>query len=611
MKRRGFLWILAVLVVLAGRAGPASDQTPSLESYDVLIRGATIYDGSGAAPFKADVALSGKTIVKVAPSIREKAKRVIEARGLALAPGFIDLHTHVDEGMYFPENRACLNFLKQGVTTVVVGQCGGSAWPIFEKAEDLRNLWTTEGIGPNAALLVGHGTVRRIVMGMENRPPTAEELEKMKALVKEAMDQGAVGLSTGLIYAPSSFGQTDEIIELAKVVAPFGGIYHTHIRNERQNLLAAVREAVEISEKAGLPAHISHFKVMGRSNWGLVKEACAIVEDARGRGLKITADQYPFPYSNQNPYARLIPRAVWAGQTPDRLTSKDMTGVFEHLGDSELVALYEKATPYYPLSARHLEFLKGLSRPRLVDFVAGTLFDLSTFQGPADPRERGLFLKRLSDPVEGPKIREAVRASIVEGNGAEQYVVGVCVEKKLEGKTLRDVAALKGLSIEEAAIALDLMGAKCIPVSMSEADLASIMAKDYVGTGSDGAAPFYGIGDFHVRSYSTFLHKIAKYALDEKILSLAGAIRSQTSLPASIMGWSDRGWIQEGMKADIAVLDLDRLRTPASISNPHQYAEGVVYLFVNGRAAIDRGLPTGMLPGKVLTIQRGAGDRTP
>ncbi|GAH81747.1 unnamed protein product, partial [marine sediment metagenome] len=223
------------------------------------------------------------------------------------------LHTHVDRGMYFAENRACLNYLKQGVTTVIVGQCGSSAWPIFEKAEDLMKIWSGEGIGPNAALLIGHGTVRQIVMGMEEREPTAEELEKMKALVKEAMEQGAYGLSTGLIYQPGSFGKTDEVIELVKVIAAYGGIYHTHVRDERDKLLEAVKEAIEISDKSGAPVHISHFKVMEKRNWGLVKDACAIIEEARAKGIKVTADQYPYQFSSGYPYMSPIPRSAWLG----------------------------------------------------------------------------------------------------------------------------------------------------------------------------------------------------------------------------------------------------------------------------------------------------------
>ncbi|MGD8536497.1 MAG: amidohydrolase family protein, partial [Candidatus Aminicenantes bacterium] len=185
--------------------------------YDVLIRNGKVFDGSLNQAIRADVAVKDGVIVEVAKSIKGTAAKVINVKGLTVTPGFIDLHTHVDSGMYFPENRACLNYLKQGVTTVIVGQCGRSAWPIFEKAEDLIKLWTEEGIGPNAALLIGHGQVREIVMGMEDREPTPEELEEMKALVQEAMEQGAYGLSTGLEYLPGRYGNTDEVIELVKV----------------------------------------------------------------------------------------------------------------------------------------------------------------------------------------------------------------------------------------------------------------------------------------------------------------------------------------------------------------------------------------------------------
>jgi len=574
-------------------------------AYDLLIKNGLVYDGSLAPPAKMDVAVKGDRIVKVAKSISETAARVIEAEGLIVSPGFIDLHTHVDEDMVFPENRACLNFLAQGVTTVVVGQCGSSAWPIFEKAEDLIGTWTNEGIGPNAAVFVGHGTVRNIVLGMENRDPTPEELEKMKALVKEAMDQGAYGLSTGLIYRPGTYAKTPEIIELAKVVAPYGGIYHTHIRNERNNLLQAVSEAVEISEKAGLPAHISHFKVMGRANWGLVKEACEIIEAARGKGLTITADQYPYRFTNGYPYSLLIPRTTWTGRNSgDRLTPADVTKIFDRLGDAELIELYKKVTPFYPLSLRQIEFLNGLPRKRLVDFVASNLFEISDFQGPQNTRERNLFLKRLADPDEGRKIRQEVRTAIDNALGPDHYLVAICVEKNLEGKSLREVAALKGTSVEDAAIALDLMGAKCIPLQMCEPDIEFIMKKDWVGTGSDGTSPSYGIGLVHIRSYSTFLRKIKNYALDKPVISLSHAIRSQTSWPAQIMKWDDRGWIKEGTKADIAVLNPSELETPTSVSNPHQYSRGVDYLLVNGRLTFEKGAWSGVLAGQVLKLKR-------
>ena len=602
--RRLLFGALALWLAFAGYPATGSGQQTAA-GYDILIKNGLVYDGSLAPPAKMDIAISGDRIVKVAQSIPGTAARVIEAQDLIVTPGFIDLHTHVDDGMYFPENRACLNYLTQGVTTVVVGQCGSSAWPIFEKAEDLIGAWTKEGIGPNAAVFVGHGTVRNIVLGMENREPTPEEIERMKALVKEAMDQGAYGLSTGLIYLPGSYAKTPEIIELAKVVAPYGGIYHTHIRNERNNLLSAVREAIEISEKAGLPAHISHFKVMGKANWGLVKEACTVIEEARGRGLSITADQYPYPFTNGYPYSPLIPRTTWNGrEAVDRLTSADVTKIFDHLGDAELIELYKKVTPFYPLSQRQIQFLNGLPRKRLVDFAGSFLFEIAAFQGPENMRERRLFLKRLADPEEGRKIRQEVRAAIDNALGPDNYIVGICVEKNLEGKSLKEVAALKGKSIEDAAIELDLMGAKCIPFQMGEPDIEYIMKKDWVGTGSDGTAPSYGIGLTHIRSYSTFLRKIKAYALDKPVITMSQAIRSQTSWPAQIMKWDDRGWIKEGFKADVVVLDQAALKTPTSISNPHQYSRGVEYLFINGRLTLEKGTWNGALSGQVLKLKK-------
>jgi len=614
MKNKIFGFSILLLLGVFFLAGlNFSAQKEKLLNYDIVIKNASVFDGSLKPAFRADVAVKGGMIVKVERSIKGSAAKVINGKGLYVTPGFIDLHTHVDRGMYFKENRACLNYLKQGVTTVIVGQCGSSAWPIFEKAEDLMKVWSEEGIGPNAALLIGHGTVRQIVMGMEEREPTADELEKMKALVKEAMEQGAYGLSTGLIYEPSSFGKTDEVIELVKVIAPYGGIYHTHVRDERDELLEAIKEAIEISDKSGAPVHISHFKVMEKQNWGLVKDACAIIEEARAQGIKVTTDQYPYQFSSGNPYMSLIPRSAWRGieeteteeterVDKERLTSEDIEAIFDHLRDSQLIELYTKVTPYYPLSERHQQFLNEIPRDRLVRLVSSRLISTGRFRGPGNTKERSMFLARMANPEEAQMIREQIREYIDRITGPENFIVGICVEKNLEGKSLKQVAAMKGKSVEDTAIELELMGARCIPFRMSEEDIEYIMKKDYVGTGSDGTAPPYGIGLTHIRSYSTFLHKIKKYALKRKSVSLPHVIRSQTSLPAEIMNWDDRGWIKNGYKADIVVLDLNNIRTRTSISNPHAYSEGVRYLLVNGELVLDRGKWTGKLPGKVIKL---------
>ena len=214
-----------------------------------------------------------------------------------------------------------------------------------------------------------------------------------------------------------------------------------------------------------------------------------------------------------------------------------------------------------------------------------------------------LFLERIKDPEEAKKIRKRIGTYLDAMAGAENILVGICVEKNLEGKSLMQVAAIKGKSVEDTAIALELMGARCIPLRMCDEDVVYIMKKDYVGTGSDGTAPFYGIGLTHIRSYSTFLHKIKKYALERKVISLPQVIRSQTALPAQIMNWEDRGWIKEGYRADVVVLDLENIKIRTSISNPHAYSEGVKYLLINGELVLDNGQWTGTLPGEVIKLK--------
>jgi len=588
----------AVLLVLGLAASPrpsrAADPVPE---FDVLIRNGLVIDGTLRQPFRADVAVKDGRIVTVEPSIRGTAARTIDARGLHVTPGFIDLHTHVDEGLYFPANRTALGYLAQGVTTAVIGQCGGSAWPIFEKASDQVERFTREGVGLNVALLVGHGQVRQLVMGMEDRAPTADELERMKALVKEAMDQGAVGLSTGLIYRPGLYAKTDEILELVKVIAPYGGIYHSHVRNERDKLLEAVGEAIAIAEGAGVRANVSHFKVMRKANWGLVKEASRMIEEARARGLRITADQYPYRFSNTVPYSPLVPREVWTGEG-GVIGTADIRKAFSRLRDADLMDLYAKATPFVPLSKSHLAFLEGLPRDRFVDLVASEVFGGRT-QGAGNERERALFLRRLEQPEQARSIRGGIQA-YYNDVGAENMIIAIAADRSLEGKSLAAIAAAKKKDIVDMAIELELAGVRAVPFNMCEPDIEYIMKKDWVATGSDGILPVYGVSLPHPRSYSTFLYKIKEYALGRKAVSLVHAIRSQTSLPADIMNWPDRGRIAEGAAADIVVLDLHGIAVPSSISNPHQLSRGVRQVLVNGRIALDNGALTGTLAGQVL-----------
>ncbi len=592
------LFAAAVLVALGTAASslPSRAQAAASE-FDILVKNGLVLDGSLRAPFRADVAVKDGRIVRVAPSIPGRAGRTIDARGLHVTPGFIDLHTHVDEGLYFPANRSGLGSLSQGVTTVVIGQCGGSAWPIFEKASDQIARFTKEGVGLNVALLVGHGQVRQLVMGMEDRAPTPDELERMKALVMEAMDQGAVGLSTGLIYRPGLYAKTDEILELVKVIAPYGGIYHSHVRNERDKLLEAIGECIAVAEGAGVRANVSHFKVMRKANWGLVREASRMIEQARARGLRITADQYPYRFSNTTPYSPLVPREVWTGEEPG-LGAADIRRAFGRLRDAELMELYAKATPFFPLSRPHLDFLAGLTRDRFVDLVAAEVFGGRT-QGPANERERALFLRRLSEPAGARAIRDGIRA-YYDDVGPENMIVAIAADRSLEGRSLAAIAAARKQDPVDTAIELELAGVRAVPFNMCEPDIEYIMRKDWVATGSDGILPVYGVGLPHPRSYSTFLYKIKEYALGRRTVSLAQVIRSQTSLPAEIMNWRDRGRIAEGAAADIVVLDLKGIAVPSSISNPHQLSRGVRQVLVNGRLAFDGGAFTGTMAGQVL-----------
>jgi N-acyl-D-aspartate/D-glutamate deacylase len=301
----------------------------------------------------------------------------------------------------------------------------------------------------------------------------------------------------------------------------------------------------------------------------------------------------------------LIPRNVWLGENDDRvLQASDLEGVFDLLRDDELIALYNKASADPLVSEKVPEYLDAVSRRELVTLVARAVVNPRATQGPANERERILFVERMNDPEEAEEVRQAVLEYLTASVSPEHIIIGICPDREMEGKSLADAARIMGKSIEDAAIELALMNTLAVGHRMSEEDIEYILKKDYVATGSDGAGPPLGIGSVHSRSYSTFLTKIKKYAQEKEAISVAHAVRSQTSLPAEIMKWDDRGWIREGFVADVAVIDLDNIQTPSDITQPHAYAEGVEYLLINGAVVIDEGESTGELPGRVLKLKR-------
>jgi N-acyl-D-amino-acid deacylase len=521
---------LAVLVVLS-LAVPAPSQERA-DVLDILIRGGRILDGTGNPWYRGDVLVHEGRIVAMGELEGAEAGIVIDAAGLYVAPGFIDVHSHADEGLNRNELKSAVPLLLQGVTTAVLNPDGGGPWPLSEQ----RAGYEAQGIGVNAALMVGHGTVRRAVMGMEDRPPTGEELERMKAMVREGMAAGAFGLSSGLYYAPGSFAATEEVIALAREVHPVG-VYSSHIRDESDytvGLLAAVEEVVRISEEADVPGIVTHFKALGPDSWGLSAAACRRIERARARGVQVWADQYPYEASGTSIVGALVPRWALAGET---------------------------------------------------------------MEGEPSPLDG-----RLKDPKERAKLRADMVKNLARRGGAALFQISNHdADTTLEGRNLAELAAERNLAPVDLALELlDAGGAGLVSFNMSEDDISHIMGKDYVMTCSDGGLVAPGEGKPHPRYYGTFPRKIGRYVRERGVVGLAHAIRSMTSLPATVFGLEGRGILRRGAVADVVVFDLDRIAERATYADPHQLSEGVVHVLVNGIVAVREGKPTSALAGQVL-----------
>ncbi len=561
------MWRTCVLVsfflLLSLVLSPVRGQRPL---YDVLIRGGWIIDGTGNPWFSADIAIREGRIAAIGRLGEATASRVIEARGLYVVPGFIDLHSHADEGLGSPRTRTNPNMIMQGVTTVVVNQDGRSPWPIAEQ----KALYERQGIGTNVILLVGHGTVRRLVMKEDvRRPATPEEIERMKALVRQGLEEGAFGLSAGLEYVPGRWSTTEELIELAKVVAAYGGFYIAHQRSEGRDpmwrnasddtpavdLLEAVRETIEISEKAGVVAVASHLKAKGASFWGSSYAAVRLIAEARERGLPVYADQYPYDTTGTDGQTVLIP--LWA-------LAEDGVDVGGQLGQ---------------LVREHAETFARLKEN---------------------------LRRRWNDPALREKIRRDIAHEIDRRGGAERILIFDFPDPKLVGKSLAEIARERGEDPVDTAVWIQMNGwdrpggARMRGFSLSEVDIEHIMRQEFTATSSDAGTVALGEGIPHPRYYGAFPRKIRRYVFERGVISLPFAIRSMTSLPAQIIGLRDRGLLREGYWADITIFDPKTIADRATYTNPHQYAEGIRYVLVNGEFVVDEGRITGRLPGRVL-----------
>jgi len=497
--------------------------------YDLIIRNGLLYDGSGKAPVSQDIGIIDDKITTLGHLEDASANREIDANGLAVAPGFIDLHVHMNALLKVPQTESTI---RQGVTTILGGPDGRGPWPLDAYLQKVDS----SGIGVNAAYLVGHNTVRQNVMGLEERAPTPKELKAMQAQIRQAMKDGAFGISTGLKYIPGAFSDVEEVIALSKVAAEHGGFYTSHLREEGLGVIEAVGEAIRISEKANIPVVLTHHKVMGPAMWGGSKKTLAMVDSARALGLDIMMDQYPYTAS-QTSLSVLFPS--WA-----------MSGG----GDT--------------------------------------------------------FQQKIDDPILKDSIKRGIIYNIVHnrtgGDLSRIQFAKVDWLPELEGKTLYDWTQMRNMeaSVEHAAeLVIEAQskgGCTVIYHVMEQEDVDRIMLHPQTMIASDGQLAIFGEGHPHPRWYGTYPRVLGYYVRERKLLSLEKAIQKMTQMPADRLGLSARGRIAEGAFADLVIFDAETIIDKATFEKPHQYPEGIYYVVVNGKLALDDGALTTERAGRAL-----------
>jgi N-acyl-D-amino-acid deacylase len=528
-------------------------------SNDLVLRNGTIYDGSGKAPYRGDVAIKADRITYVGPHRALAARTEIDVKGQAIAPGFINMLAHPEES-FFADGRA-LSDLQQGVTLEVMGEF--SMGPLNQKMKDLAVereqdikfpvTWTTlgeyldvlerRGISPNVASFVGAPTVRTYVLGEDDVQPTPRQLEEMRALVHSAMEEGALGVTTMLIYAPATYAKTPELMALAEESARCGGIYTTHMRSEGDRIEAAVQETIDIAKASGAPAEIYHLKLAGRDNWSKLDPVVAMIESARASGVRITANMYTY--------------------------TAGATGL-------------NAAMPTWVQSGGLEAWIARMK----------------------DPATRARVIAEMRNPHPG------TWENLYGAAGADGVLLLAFKNPKLKpltGKTLAEVAKMRGVSPEDAAIDLVIEDGSRVGVAyflMSEDNIRRQVALPWVSFGSDeqGDAPegVFLLSAAHPRAYGNFARVFAQYVRKDHVVSVEEAVRKLTSLPADNLSLKDRGRLKAGGFADVVVFDPNTIQDHATYEKPHQLSTGVSYAIVNGKMAIKDGIPTGAATGRVV-----------
>jgi len=498
--------------------------------FDLLVLNGRLIDGSNNPWRRADIGVVGDTIRQIGNLKGKTATRTLDAEGLVVAPGFIDIHNHGRAGIF--EIPTAENFLRQGVTTLLEGNDGSSPLPLAPYMEKLA----ARKISVNMGFFVGHGSVRQEVLDLAKRNVAPEELAKMRALVDQAMRDGAFGLSTGLFYVPGNFAPTEEVIELAKVVANYGGMHISHMRDEAADILKSVAETIRIGEEGGIPTQVSHHKIIGSGNWGLASKTVEMVEQARARGVDVTIDQYPYTASS--------------------------TG---------LAALF----PQWALEGGRKAVLERLDAPETRARIKAVIVDkIKNDRGGGDPKNVVMRSCAFDPSLAGKTLADVTkmrgRAVTVE-NAAE-----TAMEMQKQGSC------------------------SCIYHAISEPDIERIMRSPYTMIASDGAISPSPKDFPHPREYGTFARVLGRYVRERQTLRLEEAIWKMSGLPASRLRLRDRGVLAEGLKADIAVFDPLTVADKADFENPRQMSVGFRHVVVNGEPAILDGQITAARPGRVL-----------